>query len=106
MSEDVTWRAIAFRNRNRRQKRIFVTGKWFQNFAIELWPALSADLNSIENLWEIPARKLYDQEKPFVENTVELKKGIKSAWLDIRNESLNKLVDNVPDNWVNKSNQR
>lgn len=97
MSEDVTWRAIAFRDGNGRQKRIFATRKWLENFAIELsrWPALSADLNAIENLWEIVARKLYDREKPLAENIIGHRKGIKSAWTNIGNVTLNKLVDSV-----------
>ena len=93
MLGDVTWRAIVFRNRNRRQKDNFstrqcsyywtavVTEKWFQNFAIELlqWRALSSDLNTVENLRGIPAGKLYDREKPPLENIVEHKKRIKFA---------------------------
>lgn len=45
---------------------ITTTEKWFQDFEIELlpWPALNIDLNPIENLWGIPGRKVYDQEKP------------------------------------------
>lgn len=50
--------------------------KWFQNFEIELlpWLALSGDLNPIEKLGGILAKKAYDPEKPLVENIVEIKK--------------------------------
>ncbi|KAK2577741.1 hypothetical protein KPH14_000741 [Odynerus spinipes] len=52
------------------------TKKWFQEFGIELlpWSALGPDLNPIENLWGILARKVYDQEKPPIESIAELKK--------------------------------
>ncbi|KAK2579788.1 hypothetical protein KPH14_012181 [Odynerus spinipes] len=75
------------------------TKKWFQEFGIELlpWPALSPDLNPIENLWGILARKVYDQKKPPIESIAELKKRIQSSWADIPNEILNKLFDTVHD---------
>lgn len=65
-----------------------------ENRGMELlrWPTLNADLNP-----EILRRKVYDREKPAIENIVELKIWIKSAWADIQNEALNKLVDNMPE---------
>lgn len=65
-----------------------------ENRGMELlrWPTLNADLNP-----EILRRKVYDREKPAIENIVELKRWIKSAWEDIQNEALNKLVDNMPE---------
>lgn len=46
------------------------------------------------------AKKIYDQGKPPTENIVELKKEIKSAWANIRKETLNKLVDSVPNKLI------
>lgn len=48
------------------------TGKWFQYFGIELlpWPVFGLDLNLIENLQEILARKVYDRKKSPIENIV------------------------------------
>ncbi|CAK9818981.1 Transposable element Tc3 transposase, partial [Anthophora quadrimaculata] len=73
--------------------------KWFEGFGIKLlpWRAISPHLNSIENLWSILARKVYDQEKPQIQNVRELKNGIESAWADIPNDILNRLLDNICD---------
>lgn len=75
------------------------TKKWFEDFGIELlpWPALSPDLNPIENLWGILARRVYDQGKPPINNIAELRRRIESAWADIPDEILNKLINSVPD---------
>jgi len=74
------------------------TKQWFKEFGIDLlpWSALSPDLNPIENLWSILARKVYDQEKPEINNIAELRKRIKSAWAEISNETLNSLIDSIP----------
>lgn len=76
----ITRRVIDFRNWSRKKKASFqqdnafiriaaAAEKWF-DFGIELlsWPASSADLKPIENLWGIVARKVDDQEKPTIEN--------------------------------------
>lgn len=72
------------------------------DFRIKLlqWSALSPDLNRIENLRGILARKIYDQEKPAIENIVKLKKRIKSKREDVQNETIKKLVDSVPNRFV------
>lgn len=74
---------------------------WFQDFGIELlaWSALSPNLNSIEDLSGILARKVYDQEQPSIEDIVELKRTIKFAW-DIQNGTLNKLANSVPNKFI------
>lgn len=60
---------------------------------------MSPDLKPIENLWEI-ARKVYGREKSPTENAVELKKEIEPAWTNIENETLNKIVDSVPNRFI------
>lgn len=44
-------------------------------------------------------RKVHVQKKPLIEN-VELKKKKISACADVRNKTLNKLVDSVPDGLI------
>ena len=61
---------------------------------------MNPDLNSIENLWGIIGRRIYGQEKPSLESIVELRKRIKSTWTNIQNETLNKLVDSIPDRLI------
>lgn len=56
-------------------------------------PAQSPDINVIENLWEILARKVYQNRY----NTVDqLKKGLLAAWNSIEPEICKKLVKSVP----------
>lgn len=70
------------------------TKRWLEEFGIKLlpWPALSPDLNPIEDLWSILERKVYGQGKPQIQNVHELKNRIESAWTDIPNETLNRLI--------------
>lgn len=51
------------------------TKKWLRDFGIELYmTVVSIEFYPIENLWAILAKKVYDQEKPPIENIVELGK--------------------------------
>ncbi|CAK9801712.1 Transposable element Tc3 transposase [Anthophora plagiata] len=59
------------------------------------WPSKSPDLNPIENLWGILARKVYTNGKQY-SNTMELKNGIKEAWSQIESETLHKLIYSMP----------
>lgn len=85
MSEDVTWRTIAFYNRKKvdGEKTIFQ-----RDNAIVL-------MNYYDDLREILARKIYDQERPPIENVVEFEEIVISTWTDIQNQTINQLVDCV-----------
>lgn len=87
MSEDVTWRTITFHNRKKveGEKTIFQ-----RDNAIVLMNYYD------DQLREIVARKIYDQERLPIENVVEFEEIVKSTWADIQNETINQLVDSVP----------
>lgn len=74
------------------------TKTWFKDFGVPLlpWPALSPDLNPIENLWGILGKNVYDLEKPSIENVTQLKNRIVSEWNKISNVTLNNLIASVP----------
>ncbi|KIH45926.1 hypothetical protein ANCDUO_24024 [Ancylostoma duodenale] len=58
------------------------------------WPACSPDLNPIENLWAIVARKVYANGAQY--NTVnDLKVAVLSAWAYIPMDTINNLVSSM-----------
>lgn len=75
---------------------------WFQESGIKLleWPPSSPDLNPIENLWGILARKVYDQNKPPIANVRQLQDRLQLCWAEIESSVLVKLVDSMPDRLV------
>lgn len=57
------------------------TMAWFQEHGVRVlpWPALSPDLNPIENVWGIMARRVYANGRQF-DNVAELRDAITMAW--------------------------
>lgn len=75
---------------------------WFEGKGIDLleWPARSPDLNPIENLWGIVAREVYKNGKQY--GTVQaLEVGIRNAWREVRIETLETLVNSMPNRLFN-----
>lgn len=73
------------------------TRSFFQEMKIDVlnWPALSPDLNPIENVWGIMCRIVYDGGRQY--NTVaELKNAVRRAWDSISDDQLIKLVRSMP----------
>ena len=69
------------------------TRRWFENRNVPLldWPNRSPDLNPIENLWSILAKRVYANYKQY--NTVEEpKRAIRRAFLGLDQEVLENLV--------------
>lgn len=70
---------------------------WFSVKDIELldWPARSPDLNPIENLWGILARRVYHNGRKF--STIqELEVAVRHYWREISQELLDNLVNSMP----------
>ncbi|KAG3112528.1 hypothetical protein PI124_g2657 [Phytophthora idaei] len=61
-----------------------------------VWPALSPDLNPIENVWGMLVRDVYCGGKPYI-TVEELKIAIRRAWGRLKLQKLQKLLDSMPD---------
>ena len=59
------------------------------------WPAKSPDLNPIENVWGVLARKVYANGRQF-DNKVQLKAQIIESWKEISQDYLSNLVEGQP----------
>lgn len=70
---------------------------WFEARGFELleWPALSTDLNPIENLWGIMAREVYRNGKQY-DNIRALEVAIKNTWRKIKLTTLESLINSMP----------
>ncbi|POM65607.1 Transposase [Phytophthora palmivora] len=60
------------------------------------WPALSPDLNPIENVWGILAREVYRGGKQYM-TPQDLKSAIQGAWENLELSRLRSLVKSMPD---------
>ncbi|EYC44691.1 hypothetical protein Y032_0453g1711 [Ancylostoma ceylanicum] len=72
------------------------TRSWLQAHQVThiSWPSCSPDLNPIENLWAIVARKAYANGAQY--NTVkDLKKAVLSAWSSFPMDTINNLVSSM-----------
>ena len=59
------------------------------------WPAVSPDLNPIENLWGILARDVYRNARQF-QTKEQLKEQVMRSWADIGSATLENLVNSMP----------
>jgi transposase len=87
-----------FQQDNAPVHRSKVNISWFKSQKVNVlpWPSLSADLNPIENLWGMLARKVYNEGKQF-STKEQLKTAILNSWEEISLEHLQKLVSSMPD---------
>ena len=69
---------------------------WFASVDIELldWPARSPDLNPMENLWGILARKVYHGGRKY-SSIQELEVAVRHYWRQIDTSMLEKLVNSM-----------
>lgn len=74
-----------------------ITKQWLQSLEINVidWPAVSPDLNPIENLWGILTQRVYPNSFQF-ETKEGLKQAIQSAWDGITLNELQTLSSSLP----------
>ncbi|CAF4662856.1 unnamed protein product, partial [Rotaria socialis] len=90
--------AKGYREDNAPIHRAKVNLAWFKSKRINVlpWPSLSPDLNPMENLWGILARKVYAGGKQF-RTKEQLKTTIIKFWEEISIEQLRALVKSKPE---------
>lgn len=73
------------------------TKKFFEerNIPVLKWPAVSPDLNPIENLWGILSKAVYNNGRQF-DNLKSLKTAIVEEWAKLDEEILRRLIDSMP----------
>lgn len=70
---------------------------WFEEMEIDLldWPACSPDLNPIENLWGILARRVYGNGRQYG-SVNELYVAVCTAWREIPQTVIDNLINSMP----------
>ena len=71
-----------------RHSKVFFSDK---NVLLMDWPALSPDLNTIENLWGIVARQVYGQGKQY-DSKMSLTGAIMKSWSEIGDQTVKSLI--------------
>jgi len=71
--------------------------EWFagKKITVMVWPALSPDLNPIENVWGWLARTVYENGRQF-NNKAELREAIQKAWKELDQTKVQDLIDKMP----------
>ena len=74
-----------------------VTRGWLEEQDIQVmkWPSKSPDLNPIENLWGILARRVYNNGHQF-QTVKDLKEAILKYWDEIGQDTIDSLIDSMP----------
>ena len=70
---------------------------WFARRRMPLleWPSRSPDLNPMENLWAIMARRVYANNRQYA-TVDELQRAIWDAFLSVPQEVITNLVNSMP----------
>lgn len=74
-----------------------LTRAWFQQHGINVldWPSCSPDINPIENVWGILARRVYSENRQF-QTIPELRAAVMEAWHHITHDTQRKLIETMP----------
>lgn len=88
---------FVFQQDNASIHKSHATKAFFESTDVQVmvWPARSPDLNPIENLWSILARKVYPNGRQY-QSVPELQKAILAAWETIDLAVLKGLVSTMP----------
>lgn len=72
------------------------TKAWFdsKNVRVIKWPALSPDLNPIENIWGVMARMVYSNGRQY-DSIETLTIAVRDAWEEVTSEYRHSLVDGM-----------
>ena len=75
---------------------------WLSKQKIDIlsWPPYSPDLNSIENLWGLLARKIYNAGVQYSTKN-DLKSAISNAWNQVTEQDQKNLVSSIPSRILN-----
>jgi len=86
-----------FQHDNASIHRAKLTQQWLQDRNIEVieWPALSPDLNPLENLWGILARRVYANGRQFP-NVESLKNAITQEWNGLSLADIQPFASSMP----------
>ena len=85
------------KNRRRNDPGFVPMMEWFQDQGINLldWPSCSPDLNPVEYLWGILVRRIYANNRQY-QTVQELKNALQQAWNNIDNQTIQNLVQSMP----------
>jgi transposase len=88
---------MIFQQDNAPAHRAKANKPWFsaRNIRLLQWPALSPDLNPIENAWGMLARRVYAEGKQYF-SIQDLKTAIINEWNNIPLDDLRKLSESMP----------
>nr|CDJ80778.1 similar to transposase homolog [Haemonchus contortus] len=88
-------RGFIFQQDNDPKHKSKLLTKWFRdnNVPLLMWPSQSPDLNPIENLWErlehhVKGLRARNEHEKFIQ--------LKTAWENIPQEEIDKLIESMP----------
>lgn len=75
--------------------------EWFKHLGISVmrWPALSPDLNPIENVWSLLSRMVYSNGKQYT-TLEDLKTAIQESWENLSSHFIQNNIRSMPDRCV------